>query len=119
MKFLAIAVVFLFLTIPVFAADVDGKWSGSLAGPQGEIQIGFTFKADGAALSGSMVGPDGTEIAFKDGKIDGSNISFSVTIDFGGMPFVLAYTGVVAPDEIKLTGDFAGMPFQFVVKKVK
>ena len=35
------------------------------------------------------------EIAIKDGKIDGANISFSITLDFGGMPFMLSYKGVV------------------------
>ena len=29
----------------------------------------------------------------------------------------LAYKGVVSADQIKLTADFMGMPFEFVVKK--
>ena len=37
--------------------------------------------------------------------------------DFGGMPFTLEYKGVVSTDQIKLTADFMGMPFEFVVKK--
>ena len=105
--------------IPGFAADIDGKWSGTFSGPGGDVQIGFTFKADGATLTGTNIGPDGMEIPIKDGKIDGKNISFNVTIDFGGMPFTIAYKGVVEPEQIKLTLDFAGMPFEFVVKKAK
>jgi hypothetical protein len=38
-------------------------------------------------------------------------------LDFGGMAIDLNYTGEVSPAEIKMTGDFAGMPFEFVVKK--
>jgi hypothetical protein len=33
---------------------------------------------------GDALGPDGGEIAIKDGKSDGNNISFIVAIDFGG-----------------------------------
>jgi hypothetical protein len=29
------------LTSPVFAADVDGKWTGTLTTPGGEVPIGF------------------------------------------------------------------------------
>jgi hypothetical protein len=107
------------IAAPAFAADVDGKWAGSIMTPNGDINIGFTFKADGAALSGSMTGMDGMEIPIKDGKVDGNAISFAVAIDFGGMPLELSYTGVVAAEQIQLTGDFMGMPFELVVKKQK
>ena len=49
--------------------------------------------------------------------MDGNNISFKVTFDFGGMAIDLSYKGVVSPTEIKMTGDFMGMPFEFTVKK--
>ncbi len=39
--------------------------------------------------------------------------------DVGGMPVVIGYNGVVAPAEIKFTGDFMGMPFEFTVTKAK
>ena len=104
---------------PARAADIDGKWSGSLDTPMGAVQIGFTFKADGTTLTGTNTGPDGGEIPIKNGKIDGNKISFVVTIDFGGMMFDLNYTGVVSPDVVKLTIDFMGMPMSLDVKKAK
>ena len=57
---------------PAGAADVDGQWSGSLDSPTGPVQMGFTFKADGATLSGTSTGPDGAEVAIKNGTIDGN-----------------------------------------------
>jgi hypothetical protein len=35
------------------------------------------------------------------------------------MTLDLNYTGVVSPAEIKMTIDFAGMPFEFVVKPIR
>jgi hypothetical protein len=119
MKVHAALVALLFLTVSAFAADVDGKWKGSMSTPNGDIPVGFTFKAGGAALTGSMAGMDGNDIAIKDGSIDGANIAFSVTLDFGGMPFKLSYKGVVSAEDIKFMGDAGGMPFELVVKKDK
>lgn len=117
MKVLTVSVVLMLFSVSAYAADVDGKWSGSLSTPQGEFPVAFTFKADGAALSGSTTGFDGAEIPIKDGKIDGNIISFTVTFDFGGMPLTLSYKGVVSPNEIKISADAAGVPLEFVLKK--
>jgi len=114
---LFVMLVLVLTALPARAADVDGKWTGSLDTPMGAIQVGFNFKADGATLTGTTTGPDGAEIAIKNGKIDGNKISFVVTIDFGGMAFDLNYTGVVSPDNVQLTIDFMGMPMSFTVKK--
>jgi len=118
MRFLAsTAAALLLLVVSAFAADVDGKWSGSVSTPNGDIPVSFNFKADGAMLTGSMLGPDGGDIAIKDGMIDGANISFWLSLDFGGNALKLTYKGVVASDQIKISGDADGMPFELVVKK--
>jgi hypothetical protein len=117
MKMYALALALLLLSTPAFAADVDGKWSGALATPNGDVAIAFEFKADGTALTGSTTGPDGAQLAIKNGKIDGDKITFVVTVAFGDMSFDIAYSGVVSPAEIKMAGEFGGMPFEFVVKK--
>jgi hypothetical protein len=103
--------------ITAFAADVDGKWAGTVQGPQGDFPVAFSFKADGAKLTGTTTGFDGSEVPIQDGKIDGNNISWTVTFDFGGMPLMLSYKGIVSPTEIKVSGDAFGMPFEFVLKK--
>lgn len=116
---LALALGLLLLATPAFAHDADGKWEGSIETPMGTIPVGFTFKADGTALTGTSLGPDGAGIPIKNGKVDGNTISFTVDIDFGGMAISLNYVGTVSPDKIAFTGDFAGMPFEFGVTKAK
>ena len=121
MKFVAILMMLIVLAVPAFAADVDGKWTGSVETPGGEIPVTFTFKADGAKLTGTTLNFDGSEIAIADGKVDatGKNITFKLTLDFGGMPLVLSYKGVVSVTEIKMTSEAEGMPMpiEFVLKK--
>jgi hypothetical protein len=107
----------LLMASPAFAAGVDGDWTGSFDAGQGPIEISYTFKADGAKLTGTTTGPDGMKIPIKDGTIDGNKIAFAVDIDFGGTAMTLKYTGVVGADSIALTSDFQGMPFNITVKK--
>jgi opacity protein-like surface antigen len=114
---LVAALALMLVAAPARAADVDGKWTGSLDTPMGAVEVGFNLKADGTTLSGTTTGPDGSEIAIKNGKIEGDKISFLVSIDFGGMALDLNYTGVVMADQIAFTLDVAGMPFSFAVKK--
>jgi hypothetical protein len=95
------------------ATDVSGTWTGDMKAPDGStgFTISFTFKQDGAKLTGSVQGPQGDPIAISDGKIDGGKITF--TVAFNGM--TISHTGTLnsAGDEIKLTtktdsGDFPG-----------
>lgn len=113
----AIVVGLLLLSGPAFAADVDGKWTGTLSTPMGDLPVQYDFKADGTTLAGTTLGFDGGVVPIKNGKVDGNKISFTVAFDFGGMAFDISYTGVVSPTEIKITGDFMGMPFEYTVKK--
>jgi hypothetical protein len=118
MRSFALAVgLLLLLTGLTFAADVDGKWSGTISTPGGDMPVSFTFKADGANLTGSTLGMEGNQVPIKDGKIDGNNISFTVSFDMGGQEMKISYKGVVAADQIKLSGEAMGQPFEFTVKK--
>jgi hypothetical protein len=107
----------LLVATPALAADVDGRWTGTMETPMGTVPLTFNFKADGDKLTGSMVGMEGMEIAIANGKVEGETISYTVTIDFGGMALEMNYKGVVANGEIKLDMEVFGMPFSLVVKK--
>ncbi len=116
-KIFALGAPLLLLGVSAFAADVDGKWTGMVHTDNGDFPVAFNFMADGTMLHGTMAGPDGSDIAIKDGMIDGANISFWLSLDFGGNEMKLTYKGVVSADQIKISGDAGGMPFEFTVKK--
>ena len=115
----ALVLAFTLAAAPAFAADVDGKWAGTISTPGGDFPVAFEFKSDGTKLTGTTMSPDGMSINIKDGKIDGEKITFGVSLDFGGMPLDIAYSGVVTDTEMKMTADVAGMALEFVVKKEK
>jgi hypothetical protein len=92
------------------ATDVTGAWTGKMVGPNGDgFQITFTFKQDGAKLTGTVSGPMGDPMEITAGKIDGDKLTFDVS--FNGM--TIHHEGVFSGDTIKLTtkaegGDFPG-----------
>jgi hypothetical protein len=98
-----------------FAAPIDGKWAGEVQG----MNVSYNFKADGDKLTGTSTSPDGKEIVIKDGKINGDNISFSVSIDMGGQEMKLEMKGVLSGDDLKLTLDMMGQAMDIPLKRVK
>ena len=94
------------------AADVTGSWTTTMQGQDGNsMQLTFTFKQDGATVTGTILSPMGGDpMPIANGKIDGSTLTFDVS--FNGM--TIHHTGTLDGDTIKLTsksdsGDFPGM----------
>ena len=106
------------LPLTALAADIDGRWNGTVSTPDGEFPLSYTFQADGDTFTGSMFDGYG-EKAIDDGKIDGGTISFSLRVDYGGGPFTLSYTGVVADDQITLTSVGDGQRSEFVITRTR
>jgi hypothetical protein len=104
------ALMLAFTAVPAFAADLTGTWTGDMVTPNGDsFQITFTFKQDGAKLTGTVSGPQGDPLEITEGKVDGDKLSFNVS--FNGM--TIRHEGVVSGETIKLTtksdgGDFPG-----------
>jgi hypothetical protein len=102
------------------ATDVSGTWTGDMKAPDGSaaFTLSFTFKQDGAKLTGTVQGPQGDPIAISEGKIDGDKISFNVS--FNGMTIVHEGTINAAGDEIKLTSKSEQGPSgDFTLKRSK
>jgi hypothetical protein len=119
MKIRMLALGLLLGASPVFAADIDGNWSGSLDTPNGPVEIKFSFKAEGDKLTGSSIGPDGAVVQFHDGRIMGDTLSFVQDVDFGGQMLTFNYTGMLSNGQLSLHTEFAGMPLDFALKKAQ
>jgi hypothetical protein len=65
------------VAICAFAADITGKWKARVDGPDGAMEIQFTFKMDGDKVTGTASGPMG-EMPLRDARRDGDKISFTV-----------------------------------------
>ena len=103
MRTILFAGMLLLLAAGAQAADVSGKWSGDVPGRGGDTTPAtFTFKADGEKLTGSMSGPQG-ELPLQDGKVSGSQVSFTTTIDAGGNSIKILYKGTLSGDQLKMT----------------
>ena len=91
------------LALTALAADVTGKWTAQVPGRGGQTrEATFNFKADGNTLTGTVSGRMG-DTPISDGKIDGDQISFTQTMEFGGNSVKLIYKGTVSGDAIKFT----------------
>jgi hypothetical protein len=104
---LVAAVVFLALCLPgqLFASDVAGNWKWQIS-PQGgdPIDMSATFKADDGKLRGVFLdGFDQQKFDIKDGKVDGDNISFTVTRPINDQTITVNYSGKLDGDTIKGT----------------
>jgi hypothetical protein len=115
---LCAALVMVFSAKPIFAAtDVTGKWTGSLATPDGNtFDLTFNFKQDGGKVTGTIEGPQGDPLSIDNGKIDGDKITF--TVSFNGM--TITHDATVTGDEMKMTTktDNGGMPpMEFTLKR--
>ncbi len=64
-----------------YFAGIDGKWSAMLKGPDGnEFPISYTFKTDGATLTGTVTSQIGT-FNISDGVVKGDSLWFTANIN--------------------------------------
>ncbi len=79
------------------ATDLGGRWEGSINTPNGDVDLVFHFKVDGAVLTGTVETPNGiADIA--DGKVDGDKFSFKTHAGDSD----IIHEGAVSGDTIQL-----------------
>ena len=119
MKTILIAGIMLTIGLCAQAADLAGKWSGDVPGRGGATAPAtFTIKVDGEKLTGSMTGAQG-ELPLQEGKVSGSQFSFSTTIDAGGNSIKILYKGTLSGDQLKMTRERegSGQALEFMLKR--
>jgi hypothetical protein len=95
--------------LSAFAADISGNWKASAEGPNGSMERTFTFKQEGAKLTGETVSSFAGKSTITNGKVEGDTVTFNIKINLQGNEMDLTYKGkIVSPSEIKFTVEGAG-----------
>jgi hypothetical protein len=101
------------------AADITGTWEGTAETPNGTVERTFVFKVDGNKLTGETSSEMMGKSAIENGKVEGDNVSFTITAKFQDNEMKLNYTGKVSGNEIKFHVEAAGgITVDYVAKKV-
>jgi len=104
--------------LSALAADITGTWKATAEGPNGSMERTFVFKQDGTKLTGETTSSMLGKSAIENGKVEGDNVSFTITAKFQDQEMKLDYKGKINGNEIKLTVDAMGNAIEWVAKKV-
>jgi len=96
------------------AADLTGKWSGSIKTPNGDYPVKYTFKVDGEALTGSADSDQGA-LPISEGKVSGNNFTFNLNLN----GVVLKNVGKFYGDSITIDVDYNGTAMHGLLKRVE
>ena len=115
-------VTIVFCSIAAFAADISGNWKATADGPNGAMERTFTFKVEGAKVTGETTSTFVGKSVITDGKIDGDTITFTITANMQGNEMKLSYKGKINGKEMTLTSEMAGgagggQPIEWKAKK--
>ena len=102
------------------AADITGTWKATAEGPNGAMERTFVFKVDGNKLTGETTSSMFGKSTIENGKIDGDNLSFTLTVKFQDNEMKVNYKGKISGKEIKLSAEIpdAGQTIEWLAKKV-
>jgi hypothetical protein len=111
-RFMMAGILALALAGSALAADINGKWKGTIQGGMGGdgIEQNYTFKVDGGKITGTMTDQMITDGKITEGTLSGDDVSFTVSGSgqMGDLKLMLKGK-VTGPDEIKLSLSIGGM----------
>ena len=105
------------ICLAAIAADLSGKWVGSIKGPDGdsEFTLTYNFKAEGNVLTGTFLFPQSEPTNITEGKIDGNNFSFKTAFN----DQAILNKGKFYGDSITIVSDVNGQNFHILLKRAK
>lgn len=107
MKTCIIFLLLLVFSISCKAQKLDGSWKGKMVGPNGEMELTFTFKTDGNTLTGNVTSEMGS-LPLENGKVNGNEFSYDININ--GQ--VISNTGVLDGDIVKMSAPMMEKPME-------
>jgi hypothetical protein len=113
-KLLFVLTILLVVAFGAMAADISGKWTAETPGRNGGAPrvTTFTFKVDGAKLTGNISRPgrggDPMVSEISDGTVDAKTVSFTVKTQMGDNTMVTTYKGIINGDSIEFESSMTG-----------
>ena len=89
------------------AVNIAGKWSASVSGPMGEMEITLEIEQDGNDISGKIITQFG-QWEIRDGLLSGNDLTFTVAAVIMGESVELDFSGKAEKDSIEGTFSFMG-----------
>jgi len=117
---LAVAILALAALGTARAADLAGKWHAEFDTQIGVQKYTYEFTVEAGKISGKAsyereMGKG--EVALKDVKLSGDDLSFVEPLQFDDQEIAITYTGKIAGDELKLTRQVGDIATEEVVAK--
>lgn len=114
--FTTVALVCFVMVCFAIAANLAGKWTGTLKTPDGnEFPLTYTFKTDSGKLTGMVSSPQG-DVPLTDGKlISATDFTFSVSVNGAD----IKHTGKFYPDadSVGMDIDVSGQKLHTTLKR--
>ena len=111
--FLLIGCAFVFYA---FVSNINGKWTGNVNVSGTEYPLTYNLRADSGKVTGTAENPQG-EAAVTDGKLNGDNFTFVVSVNGADVPHTGKY--YAAGDSIGMDIDYSGMKLHTTLKRDK
>lgn len=117
-KLLFTVIVAVFAVFSANAEGINGKWKATVEGPQGSMEMTYTFKVDGETLTGSISTPMG-DLEINNGKVNGNEFSFDIDMMGTAMPNKGKLEGDVIKLSMEMPGGGQGGPGEMTLTKVE
>lgn len=65
-------------TLPLAAADLNGKWTGTATSPHGSEPLLLVLKVSGSQVTGSVGAKEERQFPIEKGNLDGNKLTFQV-----------------------------------------
>ena len=85
-----------------------GSWTMTTSSPQGETQTNLVISEEGGKLKAVAKSERG-ERPYESIAVDGSKITFAITISFNGSPMTINYSGKIDGAKMDGEADFGGL----------
>ncbi len=115
-----VSILALLIALTALAADVTGTWKATAEGPNGTMERTFVLKADGDRLTGETTSSIFGKSVIADGKVNGNDLSFTITVKFQDNEMKLNYKGKANGNEIRFTVETpnGGQTIEWLAKRV-